>query len=275
MVTVRRCALTRCKVFAFDMDGTLVLGSKPTRCSGELLDYLREAGKRFVVVTNNSSEPNDRHAERLSRTLGVEVKPEEVYSSLDHLGAYLRRRGLSERVFALLTRSSAAYLRERYGVSFDEERPRVVVVGFDRELTYAKLERACILIQKGVPWVLAHPDLRCPTEEGFVPDAGSIAKLIELTTGVKPAATLGKPSGEVLVEVAQRTGVDVGEVCYVGDRLYTDIEMALESGAVPVLVLSGETKLDDLSAFAARENVLVFSDLCELLRALREPCSAD
>jgi len=190
---------------------------------------------------------------------------------LDHLGAYLQKLGVVTNIYPLLTSKSKKYLKHKYGIKFNEKSPSLVVVGFDKELTYTKLSRACIYIQRGVPWVLVQPDIRCPTEVGFIPDAGSIGKVIELTTGVKPAAVLGKPSPGMLEEISLRSGIDASSICYVGDRLYTDIRMALESSATPILVLSGETRPEDLAAsdIAKKEEILVFKDLCELLNTLK------
>jgi HAD superfamily hydrolase (TIGR01450 family) len=268
--------LLQCKLFVFDMDGTLILGNKPLSCARELIEYMRRSNRRFVIVTNNSSEPNEKHAKNLSRILGIKITADEIYSSLDHLGNYLKKHGMIENVFPLLTRSSKRYLHHKYGVKFSDKSPRLVVVGFDKELTYSKLADACIFIQKGVPWVLVHPDLRCPAEAGYLPDAGSIGKAIELTTGTRPIAILGKPSSEMLIEISLKNNVSTREVCYIGDRIYTDIRMAVESNAIPILVLSGEATLQDLISDVAlqEKRILVFKDLCDLLDALGAMCSS-
>jgi NagD protein len=264
--------LSKCKLFVFDMDGTLILGKRPLKCARELIEYLRSKDYKFVIVTNNSSEPNEKHARNLSKILGVKIRNIEIYSSLDHAASYLHNKRLTNDIFPLLTRSSKKYLQRKYNIRFNTKTPRLIIVGFDKELTYSKLAKACILIQKGIPWVLAHPDLRCPSEEGYLPDAGSIGKTIELTTNTRPIAVLGKPSPEVLREIANKYKVSVNEICYIGDRLYTDIKMALESNAIPILVLSGETTTQDLAkeTFLHERKILIYKDLCELLQELKK-----
>lgn len=263
--------ICNCKVVTFDMDGTLVLGDKALPCASLIIKYLRTRGIKFKIITNNSSIPNKYHAKRLTKILHIKIDENEILSSLDHVAMLLLSKTLHTGVYPLLTSVSQNYLANNYGIRFTTLNPRVVVVGFDTELTYEKLKRACILIQRGVPWVLAHPDVRCPTHEGFIPDAGSIGKVIELTTGVPPLLVAGKPSKDLLILVAKEFRVDPSQICYVGDRLYTDVQMALESEVNPVLLLSGETREENLKTLDPQTSrkLLVFKNLCELLTALR------
>ena len=48
----------------------------------------------------------------------------------------------------------------------------------------------------------------------------------------------------MLSGILGRFGYEADEVAMVGDRIYTDIEMAHNAGAFGVLVLSGETTLE-------------------------------
>ena len=62
----------------------------------------------------------------------------------------------------------------------------------------------------------------------------------------KKAVVIGKPNGLMLDMAAREMGVDPMETVMVGDRLYTDIEMAVRAGTASILVLSGETSEKDL-----------------------------
>ena len=79
-------------------------------------------------------------------------------------------------------------------VSISDKNPKCIIVGFDKELTYQKLETACKLINRGVPYYLSHIDYYCPSLEGNLPDCGSIGLMLEKTTGVKSEGNFGKPS---------------------------------------------------------------------------------
>ena len=128
-----------------------------------------------------------------------------------------------------------------------------MVVGFDMSLDYEKLAIACRLIDRGVPYVATHPDVRCPIEGGeFIPDCGAMIKLIETATGKKPAAITGKPYHYMVDVVMERTGYKKDEIAMVGDRLSTDIAFGLNNGILSVLVLTGEATLEDVE----KENIL-------------------
>lgn len=51
----------------------------------------------------------------------------------------------------------------------------IVVTSFDTSLDYRKLERACTYVRGGAEYFSTHPDLNCPTENGFIPDSGAVS----------------------------------------------------------------------------------------------------
>jgi NagD protein len=48
----------------------------------------------------------------------------------------------------------------------------------------------------------------------------------------------------MLAGIRHRYGLEANEIAMCGDRIYTDVAMANNAGALGVLVLSGETTLD-------------------------------
>ena len=127
------------------------------------------------------------------------------------------------------------------GVRLDTGEPDIIIVGFDRTLTYASLEFACLRIRSGIPYYATHCDNTCPTEQGFIPDCGALVALIERATDRKPEKVFGKPGREIVEEALGRLKLPPENVAMVGDRLYTDMRMAYENDLVSILVLSGET----------------------------------
>ena len=79
-----------------------------------------------------------------------------------------------------------------------------------------------------------------------LPDCAAVCSLFETATGRRPQAIPGKPNRLMLESVFARHNVAPHEVALVGDRLYTDIRMARDAGAVAVLTLTGETKRADV-----------------------------
>ena len=123
--------------------------------------------------------------------------------------------------------------------------PDAMVVAFDMTLDYSRLCRAAWWAQQGIPYVATNPDRVCPTDQKVVlVDCGSICKCIEHATGRQPDITLGKPDPNMLTGIRQRYGLEASEIAMVGDRIYTDVQMAFNAGAMGVLVLSGETTLE-------------------------------
>src|SRR5439155_9253755 len=121
------------------------------------------------------------------------------------------------------------------------------LVGLDTTLTYSRLCSAAWWISRGKPFIATHPDRVCPTDRPTVlPDCGAIGALLSSVTGVSPQAILGKPDPRMLAPLLARHNLEPAELAVVGDRIYTDITMAKRAGALAVLVLSGETKQDQL-----------------------------
>ena len=116
------------------------------------------------------------------------------------------------------------------------------VVGFDTELTFARLCRAAYWISKGKPFIATHPDRICPTDQPTVlVDCGAICAALEQAAGRGPDVVLGKPDPCMLRGILSRHALAPEQLAMVGDRLYTDMAMARRAGALGVLVLTGET----------------------------------
>lgn len=90
--------------------------------------------------------------------------------------------------------------------------------------------------------------MNCPSKEGPIPDAGSIMAAIEASTGRRPDIIVGKPNPLVVEVISRKFNVSKEKMAMVGDRLYTDIRLGKNAGIVSILVLTGETTLEDLES---------------------------
>lgn len=251
--------------FLLDMDGTVYLGPKALPGAVDLIETLRATQRRFLFFTNNPSKDAAAYAAKLGG-MGIVVQPEDILTSGEATARYLAEETPYWRVFALGTPSFELEL-ERAGLVLDEKDPEAVVLAFDTTLTYAKLERACLLLRAGLPYIATNPDRLCPTDYGYIPDCGSIAALLEAATERAPKF-IGKPNAEMIRMGLKKLGARADATAMVGDRLYTDIEMAYRAETTSVLVLSGETDLAQARA-AARRPDHVFPSVAELARVLR------
>jgi HAD superfamily hydrolase (TIGR01450 family) len=265
--------LRRIRHLVLDLDGTVHLGGRAFPWTAPFLDVLRRLRIGWTFVTNNNSRGLEDHAAML-RAMGIEARPEDLYTSTLSTIEHIREElpGV-ESLFVLGAGSLRAELR---AAGFREagenagDPPDAVVVGFDVSLTYPRLSMAAWWISRGKPFIATHPDRVCPTgEEIVLPDCGSICACLASAAGRGPDAVLGKPSPRMAAGVARRAGVRPEEMAIAGDRLYTDIAMARASGALGILVLSGETRAEEAAARPGAADIVV-RDLGELGRLLLE-----
>ncbi len=238
------------KLYIFDMDGTIYLGGRVFPFAVDFIRHLRESGKRVLFFTNNASHNVSVYMEKLTR-LGFAPREEEIMTAGDVTAAFLLRHRPGKRVYLVGTPELEADFCKKgislIGPNEADADCDIAVTSFDTTLTYEKLEAACRYIRNGAEYLCTHPDYNCPTEEGFIPDSGAIAALVTASTGVLPTY-FGKPYRETVEMICEVTGVTPEEMCIFGDRLYTDIALGKRHGVTAVLVLSGETKQEDVDA---------------------------
>ncbi|GMU93337.1 MAG: acid sugar phosphatase [Candidatus Hydrogenedentota bacterium] len=232
-------AIENLRHFLLDLDGTIYLGSNPIPGAPDFVKFLRDSGRKHLFFTNNSSTDAARYAEKLSR-MGIDTTPDEVLTSGEATVRYLLSDTQVRRVYVVGTPSFEQEVRAA-GIEIDSESPDAVVLAFDKTLSYEKLERACLLLRSGLPYFATNPDKVCPTEYGYIPDCGSMAALLREATGRMPRF-IGKPNPEMIRMGLAKIGGAPETTAMVGDRLYTDMQMAYNAGITSILVLSGETK---------------------------------
>jgi NagD protein len=263
--------LSKLRHIVLDMDGTIYLGGTLFPFTLPFLAQLEQLGIGYTFVTNNCSHSRAAYVNRL-RNMGIAVEPEAISTSAQATVYYLHSKlPGAKRLFVLGTAGLHEDLRGG-GYEVVDDQPDVVVVGFDSTLTYDRLARTAYWIAQELPYIATHPDRICPTDQPIVlPDCGAICALLESATGRKPDAIPGKPSPAMLHTIIERHGVAPGETALVGDRLYTDMRMAHDAGAVAILTLTGEAQLTDAENAAANERPdLVVADLEELLKLIRQ-----
>ncbi len=238
------------KLFLLDMDGTLYLGDRLFEGTTDFLRRIRERGGRYLFATNNSSRGVDAYVERMAK-MGIPSAPEDFLTSTDALIWYLRGRYDNALIYALGT---ATFRRQLTQAGFRvtdrlEDKISLLVCGFDTELTFQKLEDACILLStRQVDFLATNPDWVCPTAWGSVPDCGSVCEMLYRATGRRPRF-IGKPEPEMAYLSMERWGATKEETVLVGDRIYTDIACAVNAGVDAAFVLSGEGVEADIERF--------------------------
>ena len=234
------------KLFIFDMDGTIYLGNKVFPFAISFIDHLRKNGKKILFFTNNASRAPNTYYERLKK-MGFSPEMDEIMTAGDITIEFLRRKRKGKKVYLVGTPDLERNFRER-GIellSGSEEKADIVVTSFDLTLTYEKLKNACRFIMNGAEFFSTHPDLNCPTENGFIPDSGAISAFVTASTGKEPTY-FGKPYKETIDMISEFSGVSKEDMCIFGDRLYTDIALGKRHGVTSILVYTGETTKNDV-----------------------------
>lgn len=259
---------------ALDMDGTIYLGSNLFPFTRDFLSKLRNNGIGYSFLTNNPTRSLDDYVAKL-RKMGIEAERSEVYTTAVATIDYIREHYPdARRLFVLGTPSmTAEFEAAGFEMCADDpaDCPDLLVVAFDTTLTYPRLCRAAWWASQGLPYIATNPDRVCPTDQEVVlVDCGSICTCIEHATGRTPDIVIGKPNPDMLRGIMSHYGLQADEIAMCGDRIYTDVAMARNAGALGVLVLSGETTLEtamnsDPQPPVTALNISVFADL--LLKA--------
>ncbi len=238
-------ALKDKRLFLLDMDGTIYLDEDLFDGTLDFLEYVRKIGGRYIFLTNNSSKSVDKYMEKLQR-LGIETTPDDFLTSTNATVLYLKRKKY-HKIYAFGTTSFKEELKKADLPITDclEEDIDCLCMGFDTELTFQKLEDACILLNRGVDYIATNPDWVCPTWYGYVPDCGSVSQMLYNATKRTPKF-IGKPEPTMALLAMEKTGFGPRETAVMGDRLYTDIACGVNAGISTIFVLSGEGTLEDV-----------------------------
>jgi glycerol-1-phosphate dehydrogenase [NAD(P)+] len=296
-----RRALGGVKCLVLDMDGTIYLGEKIFPYTLSALERLRDIGMDFVFYTNNSSQNAANYLSKLTR-MGISLRADKLMMSTHVLLDYLEstppglpyapgqenklvqtgesaKESTHELPRSTLRHSEFEPLRvfvcgtkalsddfSAAGYILTDSNPDFAVLGFDKDMDYGRLTKLCDFVRSGLPYFGVHMDYNCPIEGGYIPDCGSLAAAVAMSTGITPEF-FGKPSRRTLDYIMKKTGYSEDELCFVGDRLYTDIAVATATKARSVLVLSGETRREDLEGSPYVPDIVVenLSKLVSLL----------
>jgi HAD superfamily hydrolase (TIGR01450 family) len=244
------------KAYALDLDGTIYLGDHLLPGARRLVEELRARDVAVRFLSNNPTKDPEQYAAKLSK-LGLPTPVDEIVNTVVTMTRWLLDHAPDAVVFPI---SEPPLIRafERAGIrmSSDPAEIDIVVASYDRTFTYSKLQIAfdAIWFHKRARLVATNPDRFCPFPGGRgEPDCAAIIAAVEACTGVKCEANAGKPDPAMLHAAFAGLDVSPGECLMAGDRLSTDIRMALDSGLAAALVLTGETKPDDLRRLPAAD----------------------
>ena len=248
-----------------DMDGVLVHEEDPIAGATEFIEALKESGRKFLLLTNNSIfTPRDLRA-RLLRS-GIDVPEDTIWTSALATADFLRDQRPGGSAYVVGEAGLTTALHDIGYVMTDHD-PDYVVLGETRTYSFEAITRAIRLIDSGASFLATNPDVSGPSQQGLLPACGSVAALISTATGRQPYF-IGKPNPLMMRSALNRLEAHSETTVMVGDRMDTDIISGLEAGLRTVLVTTGSTRPDQVERFPYRPTRVIESiaDLVELAR---------
>jgi NagD protein len=247
-----------------DMDGVLVHDERPIPGADRFIGRLRELGRPFLVLTNNSIyTPRDLTA-RLGAS-GLDVPEQAIWTSALATAAFLADQRPRGTAFVIGEAGLTTALHEA-GYTMSERSPDYVVLGETRSYSLERITLAIRLIAAGARFIATNPDPTGPTPAGIVPATGAVAALISRATNVHPYF-VGKPNPLMMRSALNAIDAHSERTAMIGDRMDTDIVAGLEAGLETILVLTGVTAEGEVDRFSYRPSRVVTSvaDLVEEL----------
>lgn len=254
------------KLFLMDMDGTLYLGDNLFESALDFLAKVKEIGGKYIFMTNNSSKGVDAYISKLKK-FGIESCADDFLTSTDATIIHLKKMGY-KKIYAFGTETFKKQLKDA-GLSITDKREEGIdclCIANDNEMTFKKFEDACILLLDDIHYVATNPDWVCPTSFGYVPDCGSFCEMLYRCSGKRPKF-IGKPAPEMALLSMEKTGYTKEETIVIGDRIYTDIACGVNAGISQILVLSGETTMDDVKKSDIKPEY-IYPSIKEVLREM-------
>ncbi len=225
------------------MDGVIYRGPAVVPGVPEVIKKLMDRGINVAYNTNNSTSSRQMYVDRFAK-MGITVAPEEIFTS-----AYIAALALARayrpatKVFVV---GEVGLVKEMELAGFkptqdpkDLEGVAFIIVGLDREFSYARLRAAMQAILHGANFYATNEDITWPMAEELWPGAGTMVAAITTAVGRRPEKVFGKPSPAAIDLILQQYKLSPKEVLSVGDRFETDIAAGNAAHTDTLLVLTG------------------------------------
>ncbi|MHB1597921.1 MAG: HAD-IIA family hydrolase [Acidimicrobiales bacterium] len=239
-----------------DMDGVLVHGGNAVPGAARFVRALADAGRSFLVLTNNSLYTPRDLAARLSAS-GLDIPVGSLWTSALATARFLDTQRPGGTAFVIGEAGLTTALHDAGYVLTDKD-PDYVVLGETHSYSFSAITKAIRLVSAGARFIATNPDPVGPSAEGILPATGSVAALIKHATGIDPYF-VGKPNPLMMREGLNVLGAHSETAVMVGDRMDTDIVSGIEAGLETILVLSGVTAEADVERFPFRPTRVVGS----------------
>ena len=247
-----------------DMDGVLVHEGRIIPGAAEFLARLRDHGRRFLVLTNNSIFTARDLRARLAAS-GLDVPEQAIWTSALATAQFLDQQQPGGSAYVIGEAGLTTALHE-IGYVLTETDPDYVVLGETRTYSFEAITKAIRLIEAGARFIATNPDPTGPSPEGPLPACGAVAALITKATRATPYV-VGKPNPMMFRSAMNTIDAHSESTAMIGDRMDTDIVAGMEAGLRTYLVLTGSTRPEDVARFPYRPSRILDSiaDIVDLV----------
>lgn len=248
------------RAVAFDLDGTLYLGSEVVPGAPEVVDHVRRRGLDVLFLTNTTTTNRQQLRERLAR-LGITAAVAEIYPSTTAAARYVAERGHADAYVVGSPGIRAEVVAHGVRATGRADDAQALVVGFVPEFDAATLPRG---FHPECEFVAANLDRDYPIEGGArLPGCGQTVDRVAARLGRGYDVCAGKPGTYMLECVERDLGLSAGEIVVVGDNVESDVAMARAAGCRSILIAPREAGDGGASAAVSR-----LTDLPAALEAL-------
>ena len=244
------------KGYLIDMDGVVYRGKEIIPGAREFINSLVYSKIPFTFFTNNSQRTRRDTAYKMNR-LGFDITEKQIFTCAMATARYLKRQNPNGSAY-VIGEGGLLHALHCNGYAVVDNDPDYVIVGEGRTVNMESIEAALNMILRGARLISTNPDPNCPTAHGMRPGCGAIVAMLETATGTK-AFSLGKPSPIMMREACAEIGVTPDEVTVIGDTMETDILGGVYMGCHTILVLSGNTRREDLARYAYSPSEVISS----------------
>lgn len=267
-----------------DCDGVLWLENNLISGANQVMNSLKTIGKRIFYVTNNSTKTREQLLVKLKK-LDFNAEPHEIVGTAYLAAQYLKKHmEPQKKVYIVGSSGIADELQlagiENFGVGPDQvlgtdlknevEKlnldPNVgaVVVGFDPHISYPKLvNAACYLTNPNTLFVATNTDESFPMGPNVtIPGTGAIVAAVK-TGAQREPVIIGKPSKLMGTYLIEKYNLNAERTLMIGDRGNTDIRLGYNNGFQTLLVLTGDTSMENATAWSKSEDEEYFSRVAD------------
>jgi 4-nitrophenyl phosphatase len=202
-------------------------------------------GVPYAFVTNNSTKSAAQFAAKLAG-MGIPATAPQVFNTISAVEELLRLRWTpGTPVFAI---GEAPLLRTLHeaGYRLTGTDAEVVILGFDSNLSYAKLRTAVRAALAGATIIAANSDLLTPVHDGYDPCVGVLTAAVTAAVPNAIPIVVGKPHPFMIEQALAYIGTTRNGTVMIGDQVATDVIAGQRAGLRSVL-LAGDIPFNSVA----------------------------